>query len=931
MRLAPSLLGLLLPLHALAAEPWPTREFVVFDVEHSIFNGQFDSPPLAVGDLRLDGRQVHVTLPTNHIPAMDIAAPNALGDVTAFASQALGKLEDDGWSFPHIDPLVHTPDGRVRWGLLWSTRGFDTSFRYLSPDGLAPSDWQYVEGNGAERQASLDAAYQTQPLRVRLALGYPVIHEVVHAIQAVTGHGKAQTPALFLSEGGAEAVAMLLTERLEPTFPKELKTAWLMRDIERPLQRYVDGDNLHYLAGSFYRYLAEADTDRGRQGTDDGLQILRPLVHFDPADVASADAAYALIASTIREHSGDRAPGLVFAEYLTEYASYGGSRYGDADARVSIDLEAWQDQVSPHPVALTVTADAASASAPLTIEPMAGRRLEITWRGLPRQGSLQLTIKGDSVEALDQIHVGEASRTDADGAHSCYETTRALAHRLHDPAPYKCMLRRTLLEGAEPSLELTLDKVPSGTGKTVLVVTNAAADLTGTEPVELTVSAAVTRLNAPTAAMTPPEPATPNHLGADVTHGMARMASRVATHSFGPEHVLFEGLPLSIEGEGEHFFASAAAASMADGQPAGTGAMVRSDEYLVVVASGPDGTELAGRHSAILRDPEALATGNPMHMVMSVGSELDPEGACGFLTEVQITETNRTEGHVGYRLEADLFNPMKAAMGGEGCGGLKAGWVERAALDLALPRPHLLTGTPVRRVSTPMQAAYDDAFDGPTLGGIATAKSLQVDGPPDLDELRDEAPDGPWSGLPGGGPSDPSAPPPGLDPERMKHLACLLPVREGAYRALEPSAVEPTRLALQHSGCLCLVAAASASEAWDAPLDPALEEAIADDVADCPAIELPTPDDLAAYEDETLEALQAMGELSEGQGGFDELRAVGDYFGVDLSLVPGFDAAERWFEGPAEGADAPAPEACNTVEAWVWPESCEAADASAPP
>ena len=625
-------------------------------------------------------------------------------------------------------------------------------------------------------------------------------------------------------------------------------------------------------------------------------------------------------------------PAVVFAEFLTEYASYGDSRYkGTKD--VPLERFQWLEAVSPEgcgnqgdprQCALTITKESPSDSVTLNLEPMSGQAVQLQWASIDAgtASSLQISIEASSKTERDALHIGEIRARDADGERFCYDVTGKVDQRLGKDPSTKCLLRRTGVDTADGRYfaHFALDKPPEGTGESWLMVVNAGEDFATTPAVKATVQVGRAEAKQAGRSMSPRTDGEPRHHGAAVEHGRVRSTDRLELAYMGEDSVLFDGLATSGEGEEQHFW-SASAASAFEGQPEGTGVMLRAEEYMVVVMRGPDGGPLSGRHSAIIKDPEKLSSWNPLGLVLSVGSEAFPgTEECGFQTEIAVDELERTDGHVRYRLRADLFDPMRAAMGGEGCAALQAGWVETADIELVVPRPHLLEPGGLERSTSVIQAAYDEGFDGPMLGGIATAESLRADGPPPPGPYGD---DNPFDGFPGvggggggGGGGDDGFDLPGLDGDAARELLCLLPVREGDYEEVDPRVLDATVQALEASGCACWVVAASSHEDYADRVDPALLDALDDD--DCGAVDVPGLEALAQQEASTLGALEAAGALLDGEGGLAEVRQLGDAVGFDMDRIPGFQTLESWWSGTSTEPEAAAETADDDASSCDW-------------
>jgi hypothetical protein len=480
---------------------------------------------------------------------------------------------------------------------------------------------------------------------------------------------------------------------------------------------------------------------------------------------------------------------LIFAEFLTEYASYGGARYTETLSREerkkdTITEATWLDDVFGGCATVDVT-PGSSTLAPLKIAPVAGNCIRVNWSGF-RSTSLQIDVIGTQ-EAMDAIHVGEATTTRSRRfkyAETCWDVTQHLEQRLALGPNAKCMLNREPATiGVVASTKFVLGEPLDGAGTTVLVFTNAAEDIGNTQPANVSVafgSALVQTANGPVTPMKEGEP--------PLKHGLTNIPGQLHLMAMGDDRMLIDGMA-SVAVDRETAFSP--------GGGGEKGLMMRSQEYMTVMMA-------SGAGSMIMKDPMTMGGMRPP--IVSVGSAMEGvSGTCGYQLDVKTTVLLDEPHRRKVRLEADLFDPMR--MRGEGCDGLKAAWVERAVVEVTAPSPGLYDNGPVRRLRSPTQDVYDDAFGiGPFLGGIAASDSLRRDGPADpalLEQMGGAPPSVPNAPEPEPTPEPTHVPP---TPEGLQMASiCEELGSSGAFAMPMPMVIDAGLEAAEAQGCLCIL------------------------------------------------------------------------------------------------------------------------------
>jgi hypothetical protein len=791
---------------ALAAD-WPTHSLVSLEVGPDLTHPNLSLPPRPYD-------------PAVAIPSSPTGGPG----LAAFAEPGLARMDAAGFRAPYL-PVVVIPGQADAFPILWAPvrPGAEGAPMAYSESRVTLGGLTFpgfgtrgaLFGNTTMHPlAKTEEAWQAGGERRKRLLGWlgtNTLHEVVHAVQANhTDPGTSTRP--WVNEGVADGLGAYLATAQLPDHPS-LHENWMhQRSFTRSLH---DDPNKGYRAGAWWKYLAEAWEAPGR----DGLTLFPGIVGLKDADHASDAAAYAALDKVIRARTG-RPMNLVFAEFLTEYASYGGHRYTwyyekaeKGWGRRDVTEERWLKAVFGGCSTVTVKPGDVQV-VPLSLAPVAGACVTVDWSGF-RSTSLQLHAVG-SGSGLDGIQIGEAvtkrvRRTPI--PETCWGVTKKLEGRLALGPEAKCMLNRQTVEvGGKDVALFVLGEPLLGAGKTTFVVSNAADAIGRTKKVDLQLvvgaadaKAAVAAASAAKGLRSGPAPGAGTsslspmeEVERPLQHGLTNVRGTVHLMAMGPDRAFIDGMPAFAQDRATQFAPG--------GQDGGKGVMVRTREYMAVVMAD-------GQGSMILKDPATMGGMRPP--VASVGSELEAVGGdCGYQLDVVTTVLDDSPFRRRVRLEADLFDPMRLMGAGEpGCAAMKAAWVERATVELTLPLPGLYDAAPVRRVVGPTQRRIDEAFGiGPFFGGIAASESLRVDGPADLAAL--EGMSGPPPAPPPSGPSAPPEPPPPPPPSRPAgtelDAVCQELGRSGVFAQPIPMVVDAALQAAEAQGCLCTLKAMEA-------------------------------------------------------------------------------------------------------------------------
>lgn len=757
----------------------------------------------------------HLVDPAYDNQAAMAPAPSALPASTRRAAQLAQRLRQARYPGPAMS-YVDTGSGKYFLVFFTALKG-STTFLYpfgcsnswvgqqLGWDGEAVDGWRFMHGSSTLfPPRGLESPYQAGGTvrRQRRMVAYfssQLIHETVHGIQYHTGTGCQNGRPLWLTEGIADALAYLLSAEQDPGVFELFEFAMGRRDFSVSLDtRQAREDQkrpLSYGAAAFFRYLAEANAGGGV----DALDILKPLA----LSRATSDAgAYRDIEAALA--GVGRSLYLAFPAFLTEYASYGGSRYKrstrtrDLRTEYRIRPSTWQEEVFDGCVELNLGPRRGADVEEITLNPIAGECVRVTWADIQQPVGLQLFAATDG--DLGALHLGEAHRVDDSGEHFCWETTKGLSRRLRRPLDELCLLKRDTYQSSDTIARWSSDFVAQGSGSATFVLTNVAREAADTKPISLRFHAKIMQVTAQGAALSPQQPANKGALikGAPVREGLSDMRARVHAMAYGDDRMLFDGRSIAPQGEEVGFApASALGAGGGGGDAQGAGVIVRTQEYMVQLGKRDDTRQV----SVIIKDPpQGMAMVGAIASAGQEGIAIDQD--CGYLPDVQMETLSEDAAHDTrtVRLTADLFDIQRARQ--EGCAGLKQAWVERAVVELTLPQPALIDpNVPVVRLSPPGQELYDggEFSNGPALGGIATAESIRLQGRADLDELMDSEPSDPAGGGRGDGDGG------GMSPQ------CEVLIQQGAFRSASRAEAQAMISILQGMGCLCAVSEAAAA------------------------------------------------------------------------------------------------------------------------
>lgn len=785
----------LLSLAALAAATpalaeWPTHSFVPVppqeDSPQEVAEGGFEGFAKGAGDIvNRDGRSI--TVESLDIGALRRGAVGALTDVLRANAIDAAKMDRAGFPTPKIEPLIKVQStGEAFYPIFWVPK-LNAPFRHTCTFsgqlfGLISEFRHTILANGAVfPYARLRSAYNVGGTRKQEMMAYmtsQLTHEVVHTVQAA-GYNSAGCGqgSKFLNEGTADGVAYYLTSKRVPDLFDTYSWARNTRryDLSLDVRQFTDNNDdekqsdyerYSYASGSFFRYLIEASEG----GAGNPLKIIRDILTMPPGEAGSRDGVIHGLDRAIKANSGGRGLYRVLPEFLTEYASYGESRYkrylvGKRD-HGPMKHDFWIERAFVQCVDVSLTPGAV-VSKSVSVLPLAGECVKVTWSGFKTPVALQFYADGAG-EDYGSLHMGEAVRSDAGKTKFCYDATKGLKNRIALKMAQKCILKRGATEiagagsGGAKEAGWTSDFSLLGAGEAYFVVSNVAHTPEKSKRLEFNLIAGALEAKN-TANGKDVEPAKPGAAEKPVTHGMTDIDKRVHALSGSSDRMLFDGRGIFDEAHGTGFLEGLPGGSPGDG----VFTLVRGGDYWVGwVGVGPN--QLGFDDAAmIIKDPPTGASrgmkGLPgmRSLIMSGGMMgMQGENACGYDLTAKLRLIEETPERMKFSVEGDLFDAMRAARAGvaDRCAAMKAAFVEHALFEVTLPNGKIYAGdSQVSRGRPPGQEVYDrtDFYPGPNFGGIATSESLATEGPPTEDMTNTGGDDGGGGGEGGDGSGGP--------------------------------------------------------------------------------------------------------------------------------------------------------------------------------
>ncbi|WP_112320926.1 hypothetical protein [Oceanibium sediminis] len=693
-------------------------------------------------------------------------APNYFAELIPIVESDLKKLKDANFKHPISRPLMdEVLNDNLYIPIVWVNKTDPTA----APAGQTCEVRNSViaglvylsqsEINNAYDFPRLERAWQSGGARRQQALDLIstlTIHELTHAIQNTSWTPKCEVSGLekWIIEGTADAVAFYLFTKRRPTGLEDYPTARSKRDWTISMNKVTSNASIAYAVASFYRYLMEASEGGHNNG---GLAVVKDI--FDTNRTTLAADPVGELDKIITRYAGKDLKGgprtlyNVLPEFLTEYASYGGSRYKThrptPSVTAALDHKTWLGDTFPDCDQNTATIDhSANASVDvvkMTVNALAGACLKVEWKGVKQPVTLQFFADNIPNHHGD-LHIGQAVRKDSTGTDHCWSAIQGFNTRLEDVSVTKCILSRaTPLVGSNKTPDTkvamwNLDMPIEGSGEAYMIVSNIAAKPATSQDHTFEMTVGALNVDYQLAAVTPRAPAgTP-----PVERGLANLDARLHVFSGNGNRGLFDGRV--IDGSGPDF--DLPSDVFGNGADQGLLSFVRGSNYWVGVLSNEGAAQDPNDAAFIFKDPGGMETNfqtpgglgtMPMMAIMqatpvSGGTIADIGRAqqCGrsFSPDIKIEAVTKKE--LVFMVEGDLFDMSRAMSSGatSGCGAIDAAFVERAKFTVSLPYGPLYDGSStITPQMPPGQASHEANFpDGPAYGGIATARSYAEGG-----------------------------------------------------------------------------------------------------------------------------------------------------------------------------------------------------------
>lgn len=707
--------------------------------------------------------------------AMRRGAIGALIDVMRMAAIDASQMKSAEFLVPLIEPLIRVDGVGTFFPLFWSNKSTAAGGR-RDPDD--PSDdetfrhpaWQacqwvnvfwprdgslwssryrnIIEVNEAFFPYSvLDAAWRAGGRiweRKSNKLTSTVIHETVHAIQRHQLMRNCYWSNPWITEGLADAVAHHLAAQRVPDLYNRYPEYRNDRryDVSLDARQFSGADHMRYgyATGSFWRYFIEASGEK----LPEQFAIIKRMLELPVPSTSSRSQLIGAVDDALIAHTGKRGLFQVLPEFLTEYASYGGTRYKKYRGR-TLSNGTWLERMFLDCVELDITPSKPDSKS-ITVNALAGKCIRVDWSGFPYPVGLQLR----AIRAGDKygdLHLGEVRHAVPGVVRYCYDdVTKTLTNRLSRNMSEKCMLRRgTDVHNGKEVASWTSDLNMSGVGQVVYMISNVAKEPEKSE--HLTFEIHAHALNIESVSGHEVAPAKTAGSENPVRQGLTDIETRLYTITGGGDRVLIDGR--SVLGDvGRGYMESVPGAAPGDA----LFTLVRSKGYAIMwVGAYPK----AGFNDAVFiyQDPMRILDGNVRdNLIYSAGMRgLEVDEDCGYMPMARVDLIEESEVQVVFRLTADLFRPLAAVAGAQDkCEYYDKIFVERVEFVITLPFGSLHSGgSDVKRGKPPGQEVYDEEEfpSGPSFGGILTSISLRDEGFP---EPGDAGPGGPGLPSPGG-------------------------------------------------------------------------------------------------------------------------------------------------------------------------------------
>ncbi|MFU8890020.1 MAG: hypothetical protein ACNA8N_15605, partial [Trueperaceae bacterium] len=251
-------------------------------------------------------------------------------------------------------------------------------------------------------------------------LYYILAHELFHVVQNAQRFkvGEGTRSCLidpWVAEGTADAIATHLTRQMYPAFDPPLGAPWVRNYVGlRPYDVALTAEAsaaregvrervnvLAYRASSFWRHLVETHL------RDDWRVLARFLAQSN--DAGGRDDWLRWADRLLRAERQIRLPmPMAFADFLTDYATWGEAKYGR-----SIGGEAWLREAFGGCSVVSLNPRQPLRFVTLELEPHSGACIRVVVGGLQSDAlaAVRVVARDPDVDRLDQLHLGLATST----------------------------------------------------------------------------------------------------------------------------------------------------------------------------------------------------------------------------------------------------------------------------------------------------------------------------------------------------------------------------------------------------------------------------------------------------------------------------------------------------------------------------------------
>lgn len=337
-----------------------------------------------------------------------------------------------GHKAPYIEPIVQD-NGTARYRVYIFPFG---GSRYRS--GNADDGGGYQTSDCAEKPEINWVSFNADKFSLESPLPkrkyWTLSHEMFHALQYGDQlMANCFEGGMWIREGLADGAALYLINKKFPNFSGHIEgssSAVGLRHYDWPLNFSTGRKNIgaqsletktSYLTSSFWRFLPEYFG---------GVKVLPHLLEKPLARDASEKDLLRWLDERLRtEPNIQTGLYLVYPHFVTEFASYGGSRYTSFDARSfgkgKAARMAWLKEGFSGCQEITLTPNNAVQKITVSVNKVAAICIRVQIQGFSGNVTEQIEIVADRLDLLDQLHLGWAWIDAPDGDKNCYEEHKA--------------------------------------------------------------------------------------------------------------------------------------------------------------------------------------------------------------------------------------------------------------------------------------------------------------------------------------------------------------------------------------------------------------------------------------------------------------------------------------------------------------------------